>query len=172
MKPSLCCRRSLTTAPGLWFWSSQVQTYLPVFPAFDLVVEGVPGAAGAVHLSVALQDVGGPQAAGADGAGGQLVPHHGHGLLGGQPGGEVADVGDAVAHGVVPVGVGPYPVPASTLVDVAVRTGDEAAGAQRLFKFHNLVWSEVLKISIWWRINLRSPVTLASTANMSANEVS
>lgn len=53
-------------------------------------------------------------------------------MLGGQAGHVVSDEGDAVAYGVVSEGVGPSPAPAPALVDVPVRTCDEASGAQRI----------------------------------------
>lgn len=106
--------------------------YLIVFPCRDLLVEDVPGAFCAHHLSVPLQDVGGHKLPTCHGTGRQLIPHQCHGVLAGQGGGVVSDEGDAVALGVVAPGVGPLPLPPTALVDVSIRAGHEASGTQQV----------------------------------------
>lgn len=79
-----------------------------------------------------LQGEVGFQSATTDSAGGQLISHKPHGMLGRQSGGVVSDEGDAETYAVVSEGVSSSPVPASALVDVPVRAGNEASGAQSL----------------------------------------
>ncbi len=107
-------------------------TYPKVFPASDLIIESISGAGSAHHLSVPLQDEVGHQPPAADSAGRQLISHQPHGMLGGQIGDVVSDEGNAIAFGVVPVGVGSLPEPASALVDVPVSACDEAFGARSI----------------------------------------
>lgn len=99
-----------------------------MLPAGDLFVESISRAGRGHHLSVPLHAVVGYESPTTDSAGRQLIFHQPDGVLGGQPGGVVSDEGHAVAFCVVSIRVCSLPEPASALVDVPIRTSNEASG--------------------------------------------
>lgn len=112
--------------------SALINTYPKVFPASDLIIESISGTRSVYHLSVPLQGEVGYQPPTSHSAGCQLISHQPHGMLGGQTGHVVSDERNTIAYGVVTQGVGSLPVPASALVDVAVRACDKALGARHI----------------------------------------
>lgn len=98
-----------------------------MLPALDFLIQGVSRAICACSLPVPIQGIRRAQSSCIHSALCEVVSHHINGTFYRKAGSKIAYERDAVAFGVVPFGVGTNPIPASTFVQVSIRTCNKTA---------------------------------------------
>lgn len=114
-------------------------TYPKVFPALDLIIEGVSWTRSVHHLPVALQSEVGLQVPTANCTHRKVIPDQAHHILWWQTIAVVSNEGDTEAYGVMAEGVGSLPEPASALIQVAIGACNKALTAPWVFNYLNIL---------------------------------